>query len=278
MADDWSETEVDLIIADYFAMLYNELSGLSYNKTEHRNNLLRLLTKRTAPSVEYKHRNISAALAKINALYIKGYKPALNYQAILDQKVSEYLHQHSERFEPKFEQYIEQPISSIASPNFETFIDEAPEISSNLTELRVQYFKPIKKNYLEQEQRNRSLGLSGEDLVLRYEKWRLIRAGKSSLADKIEWTSNEKGDGAGFDILSKNVDGSDRFIEVKTTRLAKDTPIFFSKTEYDFSISRSKDFWLYRVFNAQDAPKMFTRNGRFDDFCRIEPVSFKGHF
>jgi hypothetical protein len=37
MADgDWSDTENDLIVADYFAMLKLDLAGETYKKAEHR--------------------------------------------------------------------------------------------------------------------------------------------------------------------------------------------------------------------------------------------------
>ena len=38
--NDWSNLEVELIVADYFSMLSKELSGLTYNKAEHRRRLL----------------------------------------------------------------------------------------------------------------------------------------------------------------------------------------------------------------------------------------------
>ncbi|MCX6277298.1 MAG: hypothetical protein NT004_04275 [Bacteroidetes bacterium] len=59
---DWSGIEDELIIADYFQMLHSEISGIDYNKSAHRKNLLRLLINRTESSVEFKHQNISAAL------------------------------------------------------------------------------------------------------------------------------------------------------------------------------------------------------------------------
>src|SRR5690606_19592288 len=110
------------------------------------------------------------------------------------------------------------------------------------------------------------------------EKWRLINIGKESLADKIEWVAKTQGDGLGYDILSKNANGTDRFIEVKTTKLGKDAPIFFSKTEYDFSSFNSASYFLYRVFNFNKAPKVFIVNGKYDDFCSYGPVKFKGLF
>ena len=116
-----------------------------------------------------------------------------------------------------------------------------------------------------------------ELLVLRYDKWRLIARGKESFAEKVEWIA-QNDDGAGFDILSKNDDGSDRYIEVKTTKLTKYTPIFFTGNEYQFSKDNRPNFHLYRVFNFADKPKLFELRGSFDDFCKKEPVLYTGRF
>ena len=94
--------------------------------------------------------------------------------------------------------------------------------------------RPIKINYLEREQGNQKLGEFGEDLVIKYEKWKLIKLGRTNLAEKVEWISKEEGDGAGFDILSKNLNGTDKYIEVKTTKLGKETPFSSQETSFNF--------------------------------------------
>lgn len=279
MGEDWSEHEVDLIIADYFSMLYEEIAGNPVNKSAHRKKLLPLLNKRSEGSIEFKHCNISAALIKFGQPYIKGYQPRSNYQkSLLDRKIAEYLDIQKAIIVPKFNQFAEQVIASIPKPDFSKWITNAPELTHKIEEPEVRYGKPIKTNYLEKEQRNRSIGQSGEELVINFERWRLINENKPSLADKIEWISRDLGDGAGFDILSKNKNGTDRYIEVKTTKLSKETPIFFTKTEYDFSRKESTNYWLYRVFNIQSKPQLFQRNGHFDQFCIKEAVTYKGYF
>jgi hypothetical protein len=59
---DWTRSEVDLVVAGYFAMLGAELAGAEYSKAEHNRGLRPLLGDRTRSSVEYKHQNISAGL------------------------------------------------------------------------------------------------------------------------------------------------------------------------------------------------------------------------
>jgi hypothetical protein len=97
-----------------------------------------------------------------------------------------------------------------------------------------------KINYLAKEADNASLGAAGEEFVINYEKARLIHAGESNLADRIERVSITKGDGEGYDILSFNIDGTDRFIEAKTTRYGIHTPFFITSNEVKFS-ERNRD-------------------------------------
>ena len=68
------------------------------------------------------------------------------------------------------------------------------------------------------------------------------------------------------------------FIEVKSTTLGKDAPIFFSKRENDFSKQKENQFYLYRVYDLRDQPRMFSWKGQFSKYCIVEPVQFKGHF
>ncbi|MDB5203580.1 MAG: hypothetical protein JWQ27_2989 [Ferruginibacter sp.] len=278
MPENWSPLEVDLIVADYFAMLSKELVGESYNKTYHRNILKTVLNNRSDGSIEFKHQNISAVLIGLGLPFIKGYKPKNNFQTILAEGVTTYIGERKPTIEPKFVQFADRTISSQNHSVFDKILDSAPAKENIISEPGVHLIRrPFKINYLEREQNNSSLGANGESLVIDYEKWRLKKLGKESLADTVEWVSKYN-DGAGFDILSKNEDGSDRYLEVKTTKLTKETPIFFSKNEYAFSLEKRSQFYLYRLFNFNDSPKMFTLNGSFDDFCRKEAIQYKGQF
>jgi len=46
MADDWTDEQNDAIVADYFAMLAEDIAGRSYNKTGH-NRLVQAMTGRS---------------------------------------------------------------------------------------------------------------------------------------------------------------------------------------------------------------------------------------
>jgi hypothetical protein len=274
---DWSEIEVELIIADYFQMLQKELKAVPYRKSDHRKNLMKLLPSRSDGSIEFKHQNISATLLNNGLPYISGYKPAWNYQRMLEDKVLQWVSQNH-FLDAEFIEFAHQIINVPSShPQFENWTIPAPAKKEILRE-PLHSLLPIRRNYLEMEQHNRSIGDAGEKLVIEYEKWRLANAGRKELANRVTWISKELGDGAGYDVLSKNLDGSDMYIEVKSTTLGKETPIFFSKTENDFSESKSQHYHLYRIFDLKEKARMFQLQGRFVDFCGIEPIGFKGHF
>lgn len=274
----WTKEEVQLIVADYFNMLHLELAHKDYKKSIHRNALASLLNNRSNASIEFKHQNISAILVKMGLPFIKGYKPRFNYQRLLETIVADFLSNRQGIIEKEFVRFANEIIPPIPAKSiiFEDFLSDEPD-TSEVKEWEPRY-QPIKINYLEKEQNNRQLGESGEQLVIDYEKWRLIRSGKNNLADKVEWVAKEKGDGMGFDILSKNNNGTDRFIEVKTTKLSKETPIYLSRNELSFASLKAKDFYLYRVFNFSEDPQLFIKQGNYESFCTLQAQNYKGFF
>jgi hypothetical protein len=62
------------------------------------------------------------------------------------------------------------------------------------------------------------LGEQGERFVLELERRSLHDAGRLDLKRRIEWVSQIRGDGAGYDIQSFDGAGKEIFIEVKTIR------------------------------------------------------------
>jgi hypothetical protein len=277
MAADWTIKEVQLIVREYFKMLELELENKKYNKAEFRRAILPLLDNRSHGSVEFKHQNISAILLNMGQPCISGYKPRFNYQHILEEYVAKFLKSRRVSLEKKFDAFANRAkVASIDKIDFDKILTTEPQKSEFIK--REPSYRPIKINYLEKEQNNRNLGERGEHLVIEYEKWRLSKAGKSNLAERIEWVSKEKGDGLGFDILSKNTNGTDRYVEVKTTKLSKETPIYLTQTELGFSQKEFRNFYLYRVFDFELNPRLFIKNGPYKNYCTIIPMTFRGNF
>lgn len=277
MTRNWSHIEVKAAVDAYFKMLRLELSGLKYNKTEHRNALVKRLDQRSNGSIELKHQNISAVLIDLGIPYIDGYKPRFNYQrSLLPTVVVEYLKNH-----PEIQELFKA--NSEAVPLVPTVADflaalEYPPAAEERRPLTTAepraIYNPSGVNYLEREARNKSLGDAGEQFVINFERARLIHARRESLADRIEQVSVTVGPSAGFDVRSFEVNGSDRFIEAKTTKYGKNTPFFITPNELRFSGENSSRYFLYRLFKFGEAPRLFSLQGHLKDQCILEPSEY----
>lgn len=277
MAKDWSDREVEAAVADYFAMLQLELAGQPYNKSDHRRSLIEQLDGRSHGSVELKHQNISAVLIEMGIPYIEGYKPRSNYQrSLLPAAIADHLHKHPHLlkvFAADSEAAAPIPTVEDLLSSWEEPPDPEPEQTRRVSEPRPHY-RIGGINYLEVEARNQSLGDAGEQFVVNLERARLIRAGKHSLADKIEHVATTVGPSAGFDIKSYEEDGSDRLIEAKTTKYGKNTPFFLSANELSFSRLNASRYYLYRVFRFRASPGVFALHGCVEDLCCLKPSEY----
>ncbi|MFL4497688.1 DUF3883 domain-containing protein [Weissella sp. MSCH1] len=94
------------------------------------------------------------------------------------------------------------------------------------------------------------IGQAGEEFALRYETNRVLQFAMDD-TNRIIHLSLAQGDGAGFDILSLNNNGSVRYIEVKTTKSNLDTPFYMTQNEkLFFELHKDQDdLYIYRVYN-----------------------------
>jgi hypothetical protein len=266
----WTGEELDLIVADYFVMLNDEAIGIPFNKAAH-NRLLRNKIDRSKASVEFKHRNISAALERLGLQKIKGYLPAYNLQAAIGDAIERYLISNPAALHPEvfLKGLSEQPQLFVGSAP--TLFPASP-VNKNMERL-VRKFNPVERDFL-----NRKLGRDGEELVLQFERQRLQQLDRSDLAKKIRWISEEDGDGAGYDILSFDEKGKERFLEVKTTVGSDITPFYITRNELSFSSERPDAFRLCRVFDFSIRPRMFELAPPLTDFVHLSPLSYEASF
>lgn len=104
-------------------------------------------------------------------------------------------------------------------------------------------------DFIEKEIRNKHLGLLGELFILKSEIEYLKSHGKEDLADKVKHVSVEIGDGLGYDILSYDILGNEKKIEVKTTRSDISRPFYLTRRELDISSTNPDNYYLYRLFD-----------------------------
>ncbi|MCX7176585.1 MAG: DUF3883 domain-containing protein [Proteobacteria bacterium] len=273
---EWSRNEVEATVADYFHMLVMELSGQSYNKTTHRRTLLPKLDGRSEGAIERKHQNISAILIGNGCPYISGYKPLGNYQALLREVVEDQI-QRDQKLDNAALMASATPAVVPLVEDFSGIVVDAPILSLAVREPRSADYvsrAPYKRDYLEREARNASLGAAGEEFVLKYEHFRLRNCGQKALAEKVDHVSKTQGDGLGFDILSFEANGCERFIEVKTTAFGKETPFYISRGEVAFAQRNTDQFYLYRLFDFRREPRLFELLGPVDRHCNVSPVTY----
>jgi hypothetical protein len=111
--------------------------------------------------------------------------------------------------------------------------------------------------------------------VFELERKRLHDGGRRDLAALVEWTSQSRGDGAGYDICSFDESGGTRLIEVKTTGLGKYFPFNVTVNEVRCSQARSDEFHLYRVFNFGPAAQLYMLPGELAKSCHLDPTQYR---
>lgn len=276
----WDWLECEFLVNDYVAMLEKHLAGASYSKAAHRRALLPRLNNRSGGSVEYKHQNVSAVLLELGLPYIPGYKPAFNYQQQLKQVVLSYLAGH---------QNVVDDVNLVAdkvSDDLEhqdwawdtVFDPEPPERIPHIAEGRPSYLAK-RIDFSERERRNRQLGRSAEEFVVEVEQRRLTAQGRPDLAAEVEWSSDKRGDGLGYDIRSFDASGEhERFLEVKATNSGKYLPFFISERERAFSNDFSAAFRLYRVYEFSTARKFFILPGAIEQHVQLLPQNYRAQF
>lgn len=266
----WTDEELDLIIADYFSMFNDEAVGKSYNKAEH-NRLLRRHIDRSEGSIEFKHQNISAVLLKLGLPRIVGYVPAANYQRAIIAAVDRYISLHPVVLHP-------ERIADCLGERQGLFVGMPPPLqpikpSKPAMERLIRKFNPVERDF-----RNRKLGREGEEMVFHHERLRLQQLDRPDLAKKIRWISEELGDGAGYDILSFDAQGKERLLEVKTTVGADVTPFYITRNELSVAAERPDAFRLCRVFDFVTHPRMFELTPPLEKLVHLSPLSYEASF
>lgn len=110
-------------------------------------------------------------------------------------------------------------------------------------------------NFEGEARKNTKLGNKGEDIIVEQEKRNLINEGRKDLADKVYATRNIAGNAERFDVLSYDVEGNEKYIEVKTTKGGLNSAFHISEREVEFSHQYGDKYHLYRVYNLNEKTK-----------------------
>lgn len=271
---DWTDSELDLIVADYFAMLTAELRGERYVKAHHCREVMKL-TGRTHRSVESKHMNISAVLDQLGRPTIAGYKPYPNYQRSILQAIERYLAKERVLWEPAANDFD----AGGATDGLQLPFLEPPPLLSPSTERPEGLRRLVHKfDAGERDFRNRALGKAGEEVVLAFERTRLEAEERPDLARRVRWVAQEDGDGAGYDILSFDHAGRERFVEVKTTLGNRMTHFYLTRNECALSEERPDAFRLMRLYAFAQDRRAFELEPPLSEAVRLSPLTFEARF
>lgn len=288
---DWDDEELDLIVADYFDMLEAAASGRPLVKAHHAQALSRQIG-RTVGSVGQKYGNISTVLTELGMPKVNGFGNRPNYQGAIFLALERYLDRTPAAWDigmPMVEltQATQPPSygSGVAEPATE-FVPapllmtqppprgaDRPKRPAGLARL-VRKFDPAAR-----DERNRQLGLIGEKHIFAHECASLIAHDRADLARKVEWTSQERGDGAGYDIRSFDpTNGRERLIEVKATRGGPSTDFFLTRTEREVAQERSDVWRLYRVHTLPVKPEFFVLTPPLESAVMLTPEAWRASF
>jgi hypothetical protein len=192
--------------------------------------------------------------------YIRGYKPRRNYQAEI---VSEIRRRVEDGQLPTV-------LQAAPVPEPGRGLKQAPVPRTPLHKLAG---KHIDYGVLQEE--NRKLGSHGEHLVVQFEMEQLRQSGRTDLADRVEWAAKDRGDGLGYDVLSFDAAGNERYIEVKTTALGAQTPFYITSAELECARSYPESFALYRVYDARSNPAFYALERDITQAIDLMPTVYR---
>ena len=255
-------------------MLEAELRGERYVK-KHHNEALQNLIERSEGAIEYKHQNISAVLEVLGLPYIRGYRPARNYQRALFEAVEHRLSHENGKLAR-----IARDLPADAPGPASGIIYQAPPSILEPSPLRNPVIRRIVRNNdpAERDARARELGQAGEEFLYRAEQNRLSKMGRDDLASHVRWVSMEDGDGAGYDILSFSIHGEQRLLEVKTTNGPAKTPFWISRNELRVSEERKDVYRLARIYHFSSQPEAFRLRPPLRDHVTLKASQYRAMF
>lgn len=158
------------------------------------------------------------------------------------------------------------------------FIDLTITEITRKQESEIKFTTPIKIDFDKESKINKKIGERGELVVLNKEKEYLKSIGKKELSTQIKHISKEH-DSAGYDILSFDEAGNEKYIEVKSTKQkVANVKFLISSNEYNKAKNLS-NYYVYIVFEANTTkPKIFKLKKPFDlppNKINITPVSYR---
>ncbi len=241
---DWTEADLDLVVGDYFVMLAKQLAGQELKAAGHQR-ALRFVTGRPGGAIEFRQRNISAALSLIGVPILKDFAPRwkLHDQLLdaVDRQLSARPTLITAAMRPPVLFTAREPLHLVEGPP-PAFEPEQLQPSPRAERL-IAKFDPAGRDHA-----NSLLAEAGRAAVTAFEQRRLREHGRADLADQVR-PARPPVDLAGHDILSFKPTGEERLIVVKTTTGGVGTPMALTDAEDALWTTRPDVFRLYRLYD-----------------------------
>jgi hypothetical protein len=129
-------------------------------------------------------------------------------------------------------------------------------------------------DYDQENADRKRIGKAGEELVLEAERKQLNDANRHDLANAVQKVLDYEG----YDILSFHPDGTEKYIEVKTTEGSALRGFHLSRNEWNRVKENNPSFFLYRLYHYSkefNSAKYYVLQGDFSNALLMEPTSYK---
>lgn len=174
------------------------------------------------------------------------------------------------------EEYVLLPTKNYMSKET-IFIEEELDKIQNKASKSSRKSNTKKREYLREHEKNMITGNIAEDRVMEFEKERLIKLGKTQLAEKIQKVSDTD-DSLGYDIKSFNEDGTEKFIEVKSTT-TDNFSYYISENEFSTGKKYGDIYSIYFVSMGKTNIEIREIKNPFSDEnlekVKVRPINFQ---
>lgn len=204
--------------------------------------------------------------------------------------IHDYIMQDTEllaMYEPRRKKYYDPEYHLLVQDIIYTvYYEEAPELLEPVQIVKPHPFeqqvitKPIElKGVKIDYARLKKIGDLGEQFIFTQEREK-VKNYKLPSSKQVVWVSRDKGDGEGFDILSYDEHGNEKYIEVKTTTGEERDSFYISANELMKSKLYADKYYLYRVyqFDMKSVHGEYSiRQGSLEGLCLV-PQTYRVDF
>lgn len=197
--------------------------------------------------------------------------------------LKKYESRRNKYYDPEYHLLVQDIVYSAIYFDNPEVLDEKDEVDVKEFSLQAKESKVVLKgahiDYIQEAKSNKEIGDAGEEFVYQYER---DEVKKYKLGDdkQVRRVAKLDGDGLGYDILSYDKYGNEKYIEVKTTSGSEDGHIFITANELAQSEKFPEQYYLYRVYEFDKANfkgKISIRKGSLKDLC-ISAQTYKVNF